>query len=139
MKRNPGVSKVYGLMMVIAVALLIQACAQFVVTIEHGVFGLMIRRPVPIKNENALAIVLKKLKKPGVKYHFHLVRENGTSRDFDFDSGVKIKTDRVVMTEVGQSLSKEGLTPIGASLTHHLYASDPGDIAKVLGQIKSTD
>jgi hypothetical protein len=118
---------------------LIQACAQFSLTLEHGVFGLIIRRPVPIKGENQLAKALATLNRPGVKYHFHLVRDDNTFRDFDFDSGVAIKTDRVIMTELAQSLSKDGLTPIGSSLTHHGHFTSAADVATVLSQVKTTN
>jgi hypothetical protein len=110
MKSFPG-TRIYVLIATAIIAIfLIQACAQFDLTLEHGVFGLNIRRPVPIKDENMLAKALAFLKKPGVTYHFHLLRDNGTVRDFDFDSGVAIKTDRVIMTDLAQSLSKNGLT-----------------------------
>ena len=121
MKNFPGTRIYVFIATAIITIFLIQACAQFNLTLEHGIFGLEILRPVPIKNEKMLAKALALLRKPGVNDHFHLVRDDYTVRDFDFDSGVAIKTDRVIMTDLAQSLSKNGLTPIGSSLTHRGY------------------
>ena len=119
---------------------IIQACAPFI-DIGHGRFGLVIKFPVRIMSrqsfEHALAIVQKH---PGVSYHFELVLDNGTHLPpYDHESKVAINTDRVFVTELAQSLSKDGLTPIGSSLTHHLYSPNATDIATVLNAIGSQD
>jgi hypothetical protein len=139
MKTSPGILKVFVPMVAIAVMLLNQSCCQFALTIGHGVYGIIIRRPVPIISEAALAAVLDALKKPGVKYHFHLVRNDGSHRDFDFESSVTIKTDRVIMTELAQNLSKDGLTPIGSSLTHHGSFTRAADVVAILNQVNNTE
>ena len=126
--------------MVMAVAFFIQACAsQFGLSLEHGVFALIIRSPVPIVDEKLLGKVLENLKKPNISYEFHLVRDNGSFRDFRWGVLPKIATNNVVMIEVARISTADGLTPIGSSLTHRLYTTDPDDIAKVLGQVKPSD
>jgi hypothetical protein len=139
MRANPGILKLFVLMVAVAVTLLIQSCAQFVVEVGHGVYTIIIRRPVPIKSEAAFERLLEHLKKPGVEYHFHLVRKDGTFKDYDFISPVKITTDRVITTEVAQSLPEDGLTPIGSSVTHRARFTNAADVGKVLAEIKSND
>lgn len=137
MKRNfPGIRKIFLPLVAIAVTFLIQACAQFAFNLERGVFGLLIRYPVPIKSEDKLTETLGNLRKPGVRYFFHYVRKDHSFRNYFWPGAPGLKTDRVVMTELGRSRSEEKLTPIGSSLTHHIYATLPEDIGTVLKEVK---
>ena len=86
--------------------------------------------------EHALALVQKH---SGVSYHFELVLDDGSHRSYDHESKHTVKTDKVFVTKLGQNLSKNGLTPIGASLTHRLYSPNAADIATVLNAIGSQD
>lgn len=124
---------------VILVIFIVQACAPFI-DIGHGRFGLVIKCPVKIVSrkafEHALAIIKKH---PGVSYHFELVLDNGEEVPYNHQSKMAINTDKVFVTELAQSRSKDELTPIGSSLSHHVYSPNATDIALVLGAIKNTD
>jgi len=134
MKNFPGIVKVSVLTAIaVMVILIIQACCMF--EINNGKFALIIRWPRQIKSEEAFAAALKRLS-PSAIYEFRLVRDDGKSRDFRRGSKMSIKTDRVITTELAKSLSNDEFTPIGSSITHHLYTPDAEDIAIVLNQIK---
>ncbi len=120
----------------ILVVFIIQACAPFI-DIGHGKFGLVIKSPVPIVSQKALEKALAMVRHHGVRYQFHLVLDNAEPQDYNYGPKMAIKTDQVVVTELAQSLSKDGLTPIGSSLSHHLYSVDPTDIATVLNAINN--
>jgi hypothetical protein len=116
---------------------IIQACAPFL-DIGHGRFGLVIKCPVRVISRKALEDALKVVRNRGVaSYHFELVLDNGDHvPPYDYQpKGVAIKTDKVFVTELAQSQSKDGLTAIGSSLSHHLYSPRAADIAAVLGAI----
>ena len=135
MKKVPGIWKAFGSIIII---LIIQACAPLSLEIVPGAYRLVISVPQQLKNgETAFAKALEVLKKhPGVSYDFHLVRNDGTTRDFKHESKITIKTDRVITTELAKSLSQGEYTPIGSSVTHHLYTPQATDIAIVLDQIQ---
>ena len=137
MRRVPGIWKAFGSMAAITIILTIQACAPF--THEgQAAFSLVISVPQQLKNgEAAFAAVLEKLKThPGVSFDFHLVHNDGRSRDFRHTSKIAIQTDRVITTELAKSLSQGEFTPIGSSITHHFNSPQAADIATVLDQIK---
>ena len=140
MKNLPAKLKLLALTAIGGVVMLIIqacACAPF---IDYGVFGLIIERPLQIKNgkEAEFKAALDKLSE-GAVYDFHLVPENGSFRDFRKGSRLTIKTDRVITTELAKSLSSNEFTAIGSSLTHHVYSPNDEDIlivVNVLNQIK---
>jgi hypothetical protein len=135
MKRVPGIWKVFGSMA--AITIILQACAPLSLEIVPGAYRLVISFRQQIKNETAFANALKGLNHhKGVSYDFHLVRNNGTTRDFHHESKIAIKTDRVITTELAKSLSQGEFTPIGSSITHHLNSPQAADIATVLDQIQ---
>ena len=116
MKTFPRTRAFVPIATAILVIFIIQACAPFI-DIGHGQFGLVIKSPVRVLSqkalENALAIVQKH---PGVSYHFELVLDDGTRLPpYDHEPKVAIHTDKIFVTELAQSLSKDGLTPIGAA------------------------
>jgi hypothetical protein len=117
------------------VILTIQACAPLIVKAEHGIFALIIKCPQQIESERKFVAALKHLSTSAI-YDFHLVRKNGSFRDIRHGSTLTIKTDRVITTELTQSLSNDEFTAIGSSITHHLYSPKAKDISIVLNQIK---
>ena len=137
MKRLPGIWKAFGPTAAIIIILTIQACAPFTY-IGQTAFTLVISAPQQLKNgEAAFVAVLEKLKThPGVSFDFHLVHDNGKSRDFRYTSNIEIKTDRVITTELAKSLSQGEFTPIGSSVTHHFNSPQAADIETVLAQIQ---
>ena len=137
MSKLPGIWKVLGPMAAGIIILTIQACAPFS-HVGQSAFSLVISVPQQLKNgEAAFGTVLEKLKThPGVSYDFHLVRNDGRSKDFKHESKIAIKTDRVITTELAKSLSQGEFTPIGSSITHHFNSPQAADIATVLDQIK---
>jgi hypothetical protein len=137
MKRVPGIWKAFGPMAAIIIILTIQACAPLSLEIVPGAYRLVISFPQQLANgEKAFANALKSIQHSGVSYDFHLVRNDGTTRDFHYKSDVAIKTDRVITTELAKSLSQGEYTPIGSSITHHLNTPQATDIATVLNQIQ---
>lgn len=136
MKTLPRTKVLFTIATAVLAVFVIQACAPFI-DIGHGKFGLVIKCPVPILSQKALEKALRMVRHNGVSYHFHLALDNAQSKDYDYGPKIAIKTDKVVVTELAQSLSKDGLTPIGSSLSHHLYSTDPSDIATVLNAINS--
>jgi len=137
MKRVPRIWKAFGPTAAIIIILTIQACAPFTY-IGQTAFTLVISAPQQLAHgEAAFGKVLEKLKThPGVSYDFHLVRNNGRSRDFRHTAKIAIKTDRVVTTELAKSLSQGEFTPIGSSITHHFNSPQAADIETVLDQIQ---
>jgi hypothetical protein len=134
MKNFPGIVKVSVLTAIaVMVILTIQACCMF--EIDNGMFALIIRWPQQIKSETAFTAALTHVSKSAI-YEFHLVRNDGKSKDFRRGSKVSIKTDRVITTELAKSLSNDELTPIGSNITHHLYSPDAQDIALILNALK---
>src|SRR2546427_702656 len=122
MKNFPEILKVSVLTAIaVMVFLIIPACCMF--EINNGIFALIIRWPRQIKSEEAFAAALTHLSKSAI-YEFHLVRDDGKSRDFRRGSKMSIKTDRIITTELAKSLSSDEFTPIGSSITHHLYSPD---------------
>ena len=137
MRRVPRIWKAFGSMAAITIVVIIQACAPLSLEIVPGADRLVVSVPQQLKKgETAFANALKGLKHPGVSYDFHLVRNDGTTRDFHYQSKIAIKTDRVITTELAKSLSQGEFTPIGSSITHHLNSPQAADIATVLDQIK---
>jgi hypothetical protein len=137
MKNLPGKLNLAVLTAIgVVVMLVIQACAPFILNVDHGIFALIIKCPQQIKGEKAFEKALTKLDTRAV-YDFHLVRKDGSFRDFRQGSRLTIKTDRVITTELAKSLSSEEFTAIGSSLTHHVYSPDAKDISIVLDQIKN--
>ena len=137
MKNLPAKLKLAALMAIgVVVMLIVQACAPFTLKLDHGLFALIITCPQQIVNQTAFEKALTSIQKRGVSYDFHLVPESGEPKDYHYKSPIAIKTDRVVITELAKSLSKDELTPIGSSLTHHVYTPNAADIATVLDQIK---
>lgn len=136
MKNLPGKLKLVALAAIgVVVMLIIQACAPFILKVDHGVFALLIKYPQQIKGEKAFKDALDSLSKSAI-YEFHLVRPDGSSRDFRHGSRLSIKTDRVITTELAKSLSSDEFTAIGSSLTYHLYSPNATDLSIVLNQIK---
>jgi len=136
MKNLPGKLKLAALTAIgIVVMLIIQACAPFALKLDHGLFGLIINCPQQIKSVAAFEAALNTLSKSAV-YDFHLVRDNGTHKDYRRGSMLTIKTDRVITTELAKSLSSDEFTAIGSSITHHVYSPNATDISIVLNQIK---
>jgi hypothetical protein len=137
MKNFPGIVKVSGLIaMAIVVILIAQACCPFNFGIKNGIlFGLLIKYPQQIVSEAKFAAAVGNLSAAAI-YDIHLVRDDGTFRDFRRGSKMSIKTDRVITTELAKSVSNDEFTPIGSSISHHLYSPDPKDIAIVLNQIE---
>jgi hypothetical protein len=134
MKDVPGTLKMVVVMSLVTLAFLaIQACAPFIQT-GHGALGLIIIFPQKIVSEKGLASALKSINRTAT-YHIHLVRNDGTTRDFDNKAKIPIKTERVTTTELRKSLSSDDLTAIGSSITHHVYTQKASDIAVVLDQI----
>jgi hypothetical protein len=119
------------------VILIIQACAPFGLSIENHLYHLFIKENHQLTGSEAnFAHALTKLS-PLAVYDFHLIRNDGSSRDFrSRRSKVSIKTDKVITTELASSLSNDEFTPIGSNITHQLYTPSPQDIATVLDQIK---
>jgi hypothetical protein len=138
MRRVPRIWRAFGLIAAITIILTIQACAPLSLEIVPGAYRLVISFPQQLKHgESAFANALKGLNHHrGVSYDFHLVRNDGTTRDFHHQSKIAIKTDRVITTELARSLSQGEFTPIGSSITHHLNSPQAADIATVLDQIK---
>jgi hypothetical protein len=135
MKRVPRIWK--GAMAAIIIILTIQACAPLSLEIVPGAYRLVISFPQQLaKGETAFAKALKSIEHSGVSYDFHLVRNDGTTRDFHYQSKIAIKTDRVITTELAKSLSQGEFTPIGSSITHHLNSPKAADIATILDQIQ---
>ena len=138
MRKVPRIWIAFGSVAAITIILTIQACAPLSLEIVPGAYRLVISVPQQLKNgETAFANALKGLKHAGVSYDFHLVRNDGTTRDFHYKSDVTIKTDRVITTELAKSLSQGEFTPIGSSVTHHLNSPVAADIATVLNQIQN--
>jgi hypothetical protein len=136
MKNFPGIVKVSVLTAIaVMVILTIQACTTFDLGINKGIFALIIRWPQQIKSEKAWEKALADLSKPAI-YDFHLIRNDGTSKDYRRGSKMSIKTDRVITTELAKSVSNDEFTPIGSNITHHLYSQDARDIGIVLNEIK---
>ena len=137
MKNFPGTRVFVLTLAAVVVILVIQACAHFQLDLQKGKFILIISFPQQIKSLAEFEKTLTGLQKPGVEYHFRIVfNRGGMPKVYDYKSPVAIKTDRVIVTELAQGLSKEELTPIGTSLSHKLSTTDPADIAAVLKQIK---
>lgn len=138
MKTFPGIVKISVFTAIaLIVILVVQACAPFGLSIENHLYALLIREPQRLKyGEAKFAQALTGVNRLAV-YDFHLVRDDGSTRDFkSVRSKMSIKTDRVITTEVARSLSNDEFTPIGSQITHQLYTADPQDIAIVLGQVK---
>jgi hypothetical protein len=136
MKNLPGKLKLVVLTAIGIVAMLvIQACAPFILKVDHGIFALIIKCPQEIKSVAAFEEALKHLSKSAI-YDFRLVLDNGTPKDYRRGSRLTIKTDRVITTELAKSLSSDEFTAIGSSITHHVYSPNATDIAIVLDQIK---
>ena len=137
MKKIPRIWK--ASIAAIAIILTIQACVPISVELLPAAYRLVISFPQQLKNddENAFANALTSIQHAGVSYDFHLRRKNDTTRDFHYQSKIAIKTDRVITTELGKSLSQGGYTPIGSSVTHHLNTPQPADIAIVLDRIQT--
>jgi hypothetical protein len=137
MKNLPGKLKLVALTAIgVVVMLIIQACAPFTLKLDHGLFALIITCPQQIQSVDKFEAALKRIQHRGVTYDFHLVPESGTPKDYHYESRIAIKTDRVITTELTKNLSREELTAIGSSLTHHVYSPSAEDIAIVLDQIK---
>jgi hypothetical protein len=122
----------------VVILLAIQACVPFGFrNLHQGMFGLVIKVAQKIKDKSKFEKALSRVQHDGVSYHFELVL-NDKEKPIPYDYGPKvvIKTDRVFITELAQSLSKDELTPIGASLTHHLYSTDSKDITTILNEIQ---
>ena len=138
MKKVPRIWK--ASIAAIAIILIIQACAPLSLEIvPPGLYRLVVSAPQQLAyGETAFAKALKSIQRPNVSYDFHLVRNDGTTRDFRYESKSKmgIKTDRVITTELAKSLSQGEYTPIGSSFTHYLNSPQAADIAVVLGQIQ---
>src|SRR5205823_3003951 len=102
MRRVPRIWKAFGSMAAITIVVIIQACAPLSLEIIPGAYRLVVSFPQQLKHgETAFANALQGLNHhPGVSYDFHLVRNNGTTRDFHHPSNIAIKTDRVITTEL---------------------------------------
>jgi hypothetical protein len=122
----------------VGIVLALQACAPFI-DLSKGRFGLVIKFPHEILGQASFVEALKKVQHQGVSYEFHLVTDKGQHSDYEYGPKVTLKTDNVTVTELAQSLRKDGLTPIGSSLTHHIYSADAADIGIILGQIKPSE
>ena len=136
MKNLPGKLKLAALTAIgVVVMLFIQACAPFILKVDDGIFALIIKCRQQIKDEKAFKAALNTLSESAV-YEIHLVRDNGTSKDYHRGSKLTIKTDRVITTELAKSLSSDEFTAIGSSITYHVHSPNATDIAIVLNQIK---
>jgi hypothetical protein len=136
MKNFPGIWKaVVPISFVVAVTVLIQACALIV--IEKGRFEIIFKSPQPLISKKSFEVALGKLQHlRGINYEFNAVYDNGERKHYKFDSPLPLKTKKVTVTEIGRSLSKDELTPIGTSITHHLYTPNATDVAILLAEIK---
>jgi hypothetical protein len=138
MKNLPGKLKLVVLTAIgVVVMLVIQACAPFILNVDHGIFALTIKCPQQIKGVAAFEEALNTLSKSAI-YDIHLVRDDGTSKDYRRGSRLTIKTDRVITTELAKSLSTDEFTAIGSSITYHVYSPNATDISIVLNQIKKS-
>jgi hypothetical protein len=136
MKNLPGIVKVSVLTAIaVMVFFTIQACAPFMVKLEHATFALIITFPQQVTSKEKFKKALSNLS-PKASYHFHFVPEQGPSEDFDHQPKMTIKTDRVIKTELATSLSKDEFTAIGSNITHHLYSPDATDVGKILNELK---
>jgi hypothetical protein len=136
MKNLPGKLKLAALTVIgVVLILIIQACAPFILKVDDGLFALIIKCPQQIKSVAAFEAALNTLSKSAI-YDIHLVRDDGTSKDYRRGSRLTIKTDRVITTELAKSLSSDEFTAIGSSITHHVYSPNATDISIVLNQIK---
>jgi hypothetical protein len=136
MKNLPGKLKLVALTAIGVVVILVsQACAPFILNVDHGIFALIIKCRQQIRSEAAFEAALNTLSKSAI-YDIHLVRDDGTSKDYRRGSRLTIKTDRVITTELAKSLSSDEFTAIGSSITYHVYSPNATDIAIVLNQIK---
>jgi hypothetical protein len=104
-------------------------------TIAPGTrFGLEIREGFRLSSIGGFIKMLHTLSKSAA-WEFHVVYDNGTSKDFRSGSPLNIKTDKVTMFEVPKSTTGE-FTAIGANVTQRVYSNSITDIDKVLKELK---
>ena len=116
MRRLPRIWKAFGSVAAITIILTIQACAPLSLEIVPGAYRLVISFPQQLANgETAFAKALKSIQHSGVSYDFHLVRNDGTTKDFHYQSKIAIKTDRVITTELAKSLSQGEIRQLEAA------------------------
>jgi len=135
MKTLSGTSKLVILAAIGALAILtFQACE----TTPPGAkrqFGLEIKEPVHLRNPVAFIKALRTLSKSAF-WEFRIVHDNGKSEDLHSASKLRIKTDKVTMSEMAKTTSAGELTAIGSNLTQRIYSQNIEDIQIVLDQLK---
>ncbi len=135
MKTLSGTSKLVILAAIGALAILtFQACE----TTPPGAkrqFGLEIKEPVHLRHPVAFIKALRTLSKSAF-WEFRIVHDNGKSEDFHSASRLRIKTDKVTMSEIAKKASAGELTAIGSNLTQRIYSQNIEDIQIVLDQLE---
>src|ERR1700688_5175872 len=116
MKTLSGTSKVVILAAIGTLAVLIfQACE----TTPPGAkrqFGLEIKEPVHLRNPVAFVRALRTLSKSAF-WEFHIVHDNGKSEEFHSASKLRIKTDKVTMSEIAKKASSWEVTALRSKVT----------------------
>jgi hypothetical protein len=138
MKRPTGsLSFVTVAVAAFAVVLAVQACSTMKPNPGNTTFLLEISKPHPLKNPDpvAFAQLLLTLSKSAI-YDLHLVCDDGRIKDFRRGSKLSIKTDRIIKSELADKESSDQLTPIGSSMTHHLYSNSSKDIQIIANALK---
>jgi hypothetical protein len=135
MKTLSGTSKLMALAaIVVLVILAFQAC-ETIVPGGKRQFGLEINQPFHLRHPVAFIRALGTLSKRAF-WEFHLVYDDGTSKDFHGGSKLSIKTDKVTMSEVAKSASAGELTAIGSHVTQRVYSESLKDIQTVVDALK---
>ena len=132
MKPLSGAPKLVA-MAAIAVLMILafHACATFAPGTR---FGLEIQEPFRLSRIGGFVKMLHTLSRSAA-WEFHVVYDDGTSKDFRSGSPLNIKTDKVTMFEVPKSTTGE-FTAIGANVTQRVYSNSITDIDKVVKELK---
>jgi hypothetical protein len=118
-----------------AIAVLTILAFQACETIAPGTrFGLEIREGFRLRSIPRFLRMAHTLSRSAF-WEFHVVYEDGTSKDFRSGSPLNIKTDKVTMFEVPKSTTGE-FTAIGANVTQRVYSNSITDIDRVLEELK---
>jgi hypothetical protein len=118
-----------------AIAILTILAFQACETVAPGTrFGLEIRESFRLSRIGGFLKMLHTLSRSAF-WEFHVVYDDGTSKDFRSGSPLNIKTDKVTMFEVPKSTTGE-FTAIGANVTQRVYSNSITDIDKVVKELK---
>jgi hypothetical protein len=132
MKSLSGAPKLVAMAAIAALMILaFHACTTFAPGTR---FGLEIRESFHLSSIPGFLKMLHTLSRSAA-WEFHVVYDNGTSKDFRSGSPLNIKTDKVTMFEVPKSTTGE-FTAIGAHVTQRVYSNSITDIDKVVEELK---